>query len=262
VSPPDAKTFRVRARFLGSRLNLRTFETGKPLAARPLTIRAGDRGLAVLFRFGAAAVVDLSPIEEAAFFESLAPFVIEPVERPEIEEIEIEIDPGAAERVSESGRLALRSPDLPRMQAVAHALAKSAVLAWYEHRATELVDRIEKLAEELRRGGRGRRGRELAREIGDLLLIQTRIVGAAEVAEKPDITWDDPELDRLFEHLAAEFELRERDRALSRKLEVASRTVETYLNLLQNRQSLRVEWYIVLLILAEIVLILYQMASA
>jgi uncharacterized Rmd1/YagE family protein len=257
-SPPPAATLRVRARFVGNRLNLRAFEAGKPLAVHPLTIRAGEHGFAVLFRFGAAALVDLGPIEEAAFFDSLAPFVIEPVDAPEAEELELCVDPAAPEQVDEHGRLWLRAADLERLRVVAHVLAKSAVLSWYELRASELMDRIESLADELRRGGRGRRGRELARQIGELLLTQTRTVGRVEIGEKPELTWDDPVLDRLYERLAAEYELRERDRALARKLEVASDTVETYLNLLQSRQSIRVEWYIVLLILVEILLGLYD----
>lgn len=255
--PPTATT-RLRARFVGNRLNLRAFEAGKPLAVHPLTIRAGERGVAVLFRFGAAALADVSPVEEAAFFASLAPFVIEPVERPETEELEIAVQTAGAEQVDENGRLCLRAVDLERLRVASDVLAKSAVLSWYEQRASELMERIEGLADELRRGGRGRRGRELARQIGDLLLAQTRTVGRAEVSEKPELTWDDPVLDRLHERLSIEFELRERDRALARKLEVAANTVETYLNLLQSRQSIRVEWYIVLLILVEIVLGLYD----
>ena len=250
---------RVRARFVGSRLNLRHFETGKPLAVHPLTIRAGERGVAVLFRFGAAALVDVSPIEEAAFYEALAPFVSEPEERPESEEVEIEIRADGPERIDENGRLALRALDLDRLRVVAHVLAKSAVVSSYEQRATAMFDRIEGLADELRRGGRVRRGRQLAREIGDLLLAQARTVGRVEVAEKPELIWDDPALDRLYEHLAAEFELRERDRALARKIDVASKTVETYLGLLLSRQNIRVEWYIVVLIVVEIALTLYTM---
>jgi len=254
----------MRTRFVGSRIDLRAFESGKPLALHPLTIRAGERGLAVLFRFGAVALVDVSPVEEAAFFEALAPFVVGALSRPEIEEAEIAIDPEAAtESVDENGVLRLRSAQLVRLQVVAHVLAKSTVLAWYEHRATEIFDRVEALAEELQRGGRGpSSGRELARQIGDVLLAQTRTVGRVEVGEKPEIIWDDPDLDRLYDHLAAEYELRDRDRALARKLELASHIVETYLDLLQNRQSLRVEWYIVILIVAEIAIVLYQIFFA
>jgi uncharacterized Rmd1/YagE family protein len=259
MDPIEATHARVRARFVGSRLNLRTFETSKALAVHPLTIRAGERGLAVLFRFGAAALVDVTPIEEAVFYESLAPFVSEPEERPETEEIQIEVRAEGPEHVDESGRLALRALDLERLRVVAHVLAKSAVVSSYEQRATAMFDRVEALADELRRGRRVRGGRQLAREIGDLLLAQARTVGRVEVAEKPELIWDDPALDRLYEHLAAEFELRERDRALARKIEVASNTVETYLNLLLSRQNIRVEWYIVVLIVVEIALTLYTL---
>jgi uncharacterized Rmd1/YagE family protein len=249
----------MRTRFVGSRLNLRSFESGKPLALHPLTIRAGERGLAVLFRFGAVALVDTSPVEEAAFFDALAPFVIGGFAAPESEEVEIAVGSGAPEGVDENGLLRIRDANLERLQVVAHVLAKSTVLAWYELRARELFDRVESIAEDLQRGGRGpASGRELARQIGDVLLTQTRTVGRVEIGEKPEITWDDPELDRLYEHLALEYELRERDRALTRKLELASHTVETYLNLLQHRQNLRVEWYIVILILVEIAIVLYQ----
>ncbi|MGD8320435.1 MAG: hypothetical protein PVJ02_08275, partial [Gemmatimonadota bacterium] len=58
--------------------------------------------------------------------------------------------------------------------------------------------------------------------------------------------------------LAREYELAERDRALSRKLEIISDVAETYLELLDTRKSLRLEWYIVILILIEIVLFLWQ----
>jgi uncharacterized Rmd1/YagE family protein len=119
-------------------------------------------------------------------------------------------------------------------------------------------DRVEGLAHSLGRGVRPARPKELLREIGSVLLIQTSTVGRVEIAEKPEMAWDDPELDRLYERLSVEYELRDRDSALTRKLELISRTAEMYLELLHNRRSLRVEWYIVFLIAVEIVLILYD----
>jgi uncharacterized Rmd1/YagE family protein len=47
--------------------------------------------------------------------------------------------------------------------------------------------------------------------------------------------------------------------ALERKLELVSRTAETLLDLLQDKRTLRVEWYIVILIVVEIVLTLYEL---
>ena len=59
--------------------------------------------------------------------------------------------------------------------------------------------------------------------------------------------------------LAEEYELRDRDRAVDRKLDIVSRTVETLLGLVQTRSSMRVEWYIVLLIIAELLLTTYPL---
>jgi uncharacterized Rmd1/YagE family protein len=46
---------------------------------------------------------------------------------------------------------------------------------------------------------------------------------------------------------------------MSRKLALISQTAETALGLLQARSTLRVEWYIVALIVVEIILTLYAM---
>lgn len=64
----------------------------------------------------------------------------------------------------------------------------------------------------------------------------------------------------LYLLLADEFELRERQLALERKLAVVNTTVETLLELSHVGRSLRVEWYIVILIVFEILLTLFTMA--
>ena len=50
-----------------------------------------------------------------------------------------------------------------------------------------------------------------------------------------------------------------RQLALERKLEVIARTAETLIELIQARRTLRVEWYIVILIVVEILLTLYEL---
>lgn len=55
------------------------------------------------------------------------------------------------------------------------------------------------------------------------------------------------------------FELKERAYALGRKLELITRTAETLLDLLQAQRSLRVEWYITILIVIEIGFTIYEL---
>ncbi|HVA35649.1 MAG TPA: hypothetical protein VNG52_05385, partial [Stellaceae bacterium] len=71
--------------------------------------------------------------------------------------------------------------------------------------------------------------------------------------------WDHPELERLYTRLAEEYELRERDRALDHKQEVILRTMETMLGLVQQRGAVRLEWYIIVLIVAELAVAVYAL---
>src|SRR5262249_55442698 len=98
--------------------------------------------------------------------------------------------------------------------------------------------------------------------IGVALLSEHNLVGRVEVIDKPEIIWEHPHLERLFVRLEDEFEIRERHLALERKLNLVSHTAQTVLEVLQSRRSLRLEWYVVLLILVEIFLSVVQILMA
>lgn len=245
---------RVRALYLAERLDLRSFERAERLGIFPLAVRAGEKGVAVLFRYGAVVLAGVAPAEEAAFLQNLSLFLRDVFPEPEIEEIEVLVDPSRPERI-EHGALYLHEISTERLQLLAEVLARSVVLARQEAGIAAVFDRIEPLALSLQKKGRGTpKERDLVKMIGQSLLVQHRMVGRVEVTEKPEILWDHPELERLWTRLGEEYELLERHLALERKLQVVSRTVETLLDLLQARQNLKVEWYILLLIAVEILL--------
>lgn len=255
----DKTHIRARALLIGEHLDLRALEATDVLAVSPLVVMAGEHGAAVLFRYGAAVLFNLSPIEELSFLNHLKPLVREPFAEPETEEGDLCIEAQGGERV-ESGVIRLRDFNIERLQIVADVLAKSAVLSHYEGTIAGVFESIEPFAQGLRRPQPGRHNdRELLSHIGGILLIQHKMVGLVEVGEKPETLWERPELERLYARLEDEYELRERHLALERKLALSSRTAETVLNLLQHKSSLRVEWYIVVLIVVEIMLIVFEM---
>jgi hypothetical protein len=53
---------------VGERINTAGFD-GEPLSTAPLAVRAGHHGIAVIFRYGVAVLIDLSPEEELAFLD-------------------------------------------------------------------------------------------------------------------------------------------------------------------------------------------------
>jgi len=258
---PKEKPITVRAAFLGERLQLRGLsepQVEPKVTLGPLVLPAGEAGLAMLFRYGAAVLFNLTDVEQKNFLKDLRPRVENPLRRLETEDAQLFIAGKQPEGVTLEG-IGVADLSLARLQIVATALARSVALAYYENAMASAFDLIEPLARQLEnpRGG-GRRLRQLLRHIGGTLLVQHKMTGRVEIQDKPDLLWDHPEVERLYLHLENEYELRERNTVLDRKLALIAQTAETAVNLMQNRSMLRVEWYIVALIVLEVMLYIYE----
>lgn len=259
ISILDSGRFKARALLIGERIDIRALEASERLAVAPTVLAVRGGGIAVLHRYGAVVLFGVAPLEQATFLAQLQPLVSQPYPAPEAETLEIRIDPAGREGM-EGNTVILNDTAIERLQLVADILGKSVVLAQYESKVSQSFDRIEPFAANLeKRTPAGRQARELLSYIGSVLLSEHNMVGRVEVADKPDLLWEKPELERLYLRLQDEFEIKERHAALERKLELISRTAHTVLELLQNRRNLRVEWYIVILIVFEILLSLYEM---
>lgn len=249
---------RANALFLGEEINLQALEIGDRLATLPLMVTAGEHGCAVLLGYGAVVLFGLDFGEEAAFLTKLSPYLSESFADPETEAAEIHIKLTGSERVKEGGIL-LQEFSIERLQIVADILAKSVVLSHYETSLASVFDQIQPFAASLQGENSSRRqGRELLRQLGTTLLVQHKIVGRVEIIDKPELLWESPALENLYLRLEDEYEIRERHNALERKLELVSRTAETVLEFMQHSTSLRVEWYVVVLIVVEILLSIYD----
>lgn len=244
---------------MANRLDLRRLSAEAQLSANPTTYRVGD-GIVVLFRYGAAVFFGVrDDVRERFLSDVLLPVAEQPLVRTEREEVQVRVTPERPEGVI-AGVVNLSSPSIERLQLLAEVMAKSVLLASYETRIGLSFDMVEPIACTLSQNRiTGAKGRSLLKTIGQSLLIEHAMVGRAEVGEKPELLWERSELEGLYRLLEDEFEIRERDVALSRKLDLLSRTAQTALGLLHNRRSLRVEWYIVILIIAEIVLTLIEL---
>lgn len=258
--PLAGKTaIKVHAVFSAERIDLRGLESAARLAVSPFTIAVGAAGCAVIFRYGMVVLFDVTPEEEKTFLEELGAFMTAPFDSPASDAVDIRIRKDAGEGL-DLNFISLKRADLERIQIVAEVLSRSVVLDHYAGRVSRDFDSIEPLALSLkRRTARSPGLREPLRHIGSSLLSLHKMVGRVEVTEKPELLWENPELERLYARLEDEYEISERHLALERKLELVSRTAETLLDLIQTKRSLRVEWYIVILIVVEILLTLYEL---
>ncbi|GAA0316516.1 hypothetical protein GCM10009087_28680 [Sphingomonas oligophenolica] len=240
----------VRALLLGTRIDTRNL----PRFVELEDLRLSGIGAAFVFRYGVLVLFGASAALEQELVAELMDHVIEPASSPELETAWIEIRADSDENVSADGRIRLREATPERLLLTATVLARSVVLARDESRIAETFDRIEPLVNDLRTHGRARLPiKRVMQHIGDVLATHHRVVGRAQIGEKPDLLWDHPELDRLYGRLEAEFELGDRARAIERKAEVIGDTADVLLNLVLDKRSYRLEISVVLLIAFEIV---------
>jgi uncharacterized Rmd1/YagE family protein len=265
---PGASSVRVRAICLGERLDVRALEATSRLSTQtPLCLSAGERGAMVVCRYGAVVLFNVSPLEEANVTSQLKQFVGEPFAKPETEELEIRIggDPAndLAEGVAGAVGQALSVSSLPveRVQVIAEILARSVALARYEAAVRDSYSAMEGWAQALQQG-RGARSfqKQLQKNLGATIVIQSAMTGRIEIGDKPEMLWERPDLERLYLRLEDEYELRERDKILERKLSLIASTAEMLLNLVDNKHAHRLEWYIIVLIVVEMVITLATIA--
>lgn len=250
----------ARALLISERLDLKNFKITDSLGTTPLTVKVDSQGgIAVLFRYGVVVFFGLASDEEARFVEALEPLMQNAYETPEIEEIAIHR--GKSSIGVQSGAVSLDEISLEKVQVIADALSKSLVLSLYEKKIAGEFDGIIPLALELATTGKvSADGRALLSKIGGMLLIEHRMVGRAEIGDKPEILWDFPFLGGLYAQLEDEFELHERQAALERKLNLISDTAQTFAEIVDAKQLHRLEWYVIGLIFSEVVLSLFDLA--
>jgi len=250
--------FKARALFIAERIDLKAMESTSRLASFPLVFSVRGSGCAVLFRFGVVVLFNVDPMDEVSYIEGLKPFLAGRFDAYEKEEAEVHVDSSLEESVL-NDVICVKESSVEVVQVVAEVISRSAVLNFYESKVAKSFDSIEPLAESLRRKGNvGPSVKLMLERIGDILLSEHTMVGRVEVSEKPELLWERPAYERLFARLMVEYEIEDRHRAIERKLNLISKTTETVLDLIRTKQSHRLEWYIIGLIIFEIIISLYH----
>ena len=262
ISAEPGTRVTAHALHVGDRINTIGFE-GEALSAVPLAIRVGKTGVAVLFRYGVAVLIGLSPQDESGFLEKLTSRIGGKLERFEEETATVVVASEPEDQVQAGGPIQLRDMSPERLLVIADVLAKSVVLAHDEREVAKVFEIIEPFTKELADRGRTRRSRRgMMKLLGNALLVQHRMSGRVAVAEKPDALWDRPDLERLYARLEDEYELKERVDTLNRKLAVVAETANTLADIIDTRRSLRLELIVVVLIAFEVVITFYQIYAA
>ena len=142
-----------------------------------------------------------------------------------------------------------------RAAVVALVVAQSAAMETYERIVDHLFVRMRDLLDKLeRRGVVPMRTRPLHRFIGEAVGRRSEVLSMLHRLDKPDATWEDPAMDRIYDDLKSEFDLGDRFTALESKLRAVQDALEVLLGVARDRRLVFLEAAIVGLICLELVL--------
>jgi required for meiotic nuclear division protein 1 len=205
------------------------------------------------YPFGAVVFRDVPPERREAELERLRkahPVLSPPVTQ---EQFSAREDPTAKAGVTD-GTLVLEQLTGERAGVVAHTVAQSAALEYYERIVEDLFARTDKLVDRLEvRGTVSLRTRPLHRFIGAAVSVRNEVLAVLHLLDKPDETWEDPAMNRIYDELRAEFDLADRFHALELKLRSVQEALELVLDVARDRRLLLLEIAVVLLFCMELV---------
>ena len=247
------KRLSVRAVLLGDRLTINRSGQSGVISTAPFGYRRDD-GYVVVFRYGAVVLIGLPEATEKAVIDEIKSEKTHPGP-PEEERIVIEIRPDQEEGPATNGVLQIKDLTVAHILVLADILAKSVALARYEREIASVFDTIEPAVTTLAVSGRIPKDRKaLLQLIGSALLAQHRVSGRIAFAEKPEVLWEHPELERFYARLEDEFEIVERGTLLNGKMTVLGSVAETFTDMMDTARSARLELLIVILIVAELII--------
>ena len=263
-SPPiSGLRLTARALLLGDRIDVAGLERADVISVAPLAFHVGPTGRVALYRYGVAVMVGLTPLEEEDVLSKLRERIVGARLGKEDEIAQLVIGSDSEDRILAGGPIVLKDLSDARFLVFSDALAKSVALGRDEREVNGVLDKVEPMAQALAREGKPMRGRRgMLKLIGQALGVQHRVSGRVAVEDKPDVLWDRPDLERLYARLEDEYELKERSQTLQRKLDVIVETVRALTDIIDADRASKMELAIVMLIVAELAVSLFQIIFA
>ena len=262
------KSYKTSAFFVNSTLNLAEIERVNhhySLLKRErnlLLFRLTDTKYVGVFSFGVIAIMGAESEDELkGLYRDFGGFSISDEidgRIAEPEQYDVMIDADAPETV-DFDYIRLKNLLPEKVLLIFLVAAQSVAIGHLERGVDDALRRFDRVHSGLAKHGKlSVSTREVLRIIGAAGSTVHFIIDKLSLLDKPDITWEEQDAERLHAALRKAFELEDRFGALRFKIEFLRDSSENVLDVLQHRKSAMLEWVVIALIAIEIVLFLYQ----
>lgn len=249
--------YNVLAYQIANTINVRQCKTqpfGKLLFSDSdeLFFEVAEQQYLYIFRYGICCCFNMAFDKVELFFKTLKPFCNDYIGKTHSEDFLVEVKPH--ELNVQFNKVVLPELNTEMLRLVMLNAAQSVALDKYSVVVEDLLSQTNVHTKYLEYKGKlNISGQKLKRFIGKVLNIKNKIAENLYIFDSPDIAWEDEQLNKLNTALKNTFDLKDRYHLIHDKLEIVKENLELFKAIMDHRDSSRLEWIIIILILVEVV---------
>ncbi|KAJ3360023.1 hypothetical protein GGF32_008821 [Allomyces javanicus] len=217
---------------------------------RPVTLTPAPARAIALGGTGYAATVPLDGEKRARGQPEVMPY-----QRPEVEEMDYIEDPNEATGLTGDTILIGSSPE-PALSKLAfsHGISRSAKVAVLENLLDTYLGSTRHVPSQLASGhALGMSRPQVLQKIGQLLSVRALLnlsgsANAESLLDTPEYYWSKPQLEEYYNNVSRWLDIKPRIAVLNQKLDYAAEFAEVLRGHLSEQHSLKLEWFIIILI--------------
>ena len=217
-----------------------------------LFLRSGEDQFIYVFQYGVVAFFNHNSAEINSFVKQLNPAARDWEDQELSETMKVVVVPGINEVSFDHVTISDFDPEAIRL--IMLNTSQSVALDKYLEITDELLSETSQYIDTLEAHGTLKiSGRKLKMFIGHVLKIKNQISENLYIFDSPDITWENEELNKLNASLKQTFDLKDRYRYIYERTAIIKEDLELFKDIMDHRESSKLEWIIILLILVEVV---------
>ncbi len=204
-----------------------------------------------IFKYGVVCFLNYDAIKIAEFLRLISPYCKNEFEQNLMEEFKVQTNAGKNKIGFNS--IEIVGSDIEVLRLIMLTVSQSVALDYYEELTTKLIEETNRHTQILEAKGRlDISGTDLKKYIGKTLVLKNRIAENLYIFDSPPETWDDENLNKIHIDLKRTFDIKERFRDIQEGLNIVKDNHELFRDLVQYRNSYRLELVIIVLILVEV----------
>jgi required for meiotic nuclear division protein 1 len=206
-----------------------------------------------VFGHGVVVFVGYEIAEKNEFIKFLSQFSQGHINTDVNEDFTIHLDATIRKPIVKNNSITLSHLEYDTIRIITLNVAQSVSLDYYDSLSLEMLKSSKKHIDELEQFGKVKISKKnLLKLIGKIKNIKNSIIDNLYILDDPNIVWDNEELEKINKQLKETFDINPRFKDLDYRLRIVEENLVLFTDLLQHRESSRLEWIIIILILVEI----------